>query len=225
MCQFMMTHDLYQPIVTPSPKRAARLKDGRGHVMSEAVILVSPTDRTLGYGEKMEVHRRGLRHRAFSVFLVDETGRLLLQRRHPDKYHSGGLWANSCCGHPRPKERINRAAERRTFEELGVRSNLRPVFQTSYAAEFPNGMTENEVVTVFFGRLEAVLDPHPLEVIETAFLTPQEVAEGIKKKPARHTYWLRHYFEQHLPVIEETAKAASGWNAAKQVPPLAKASC
>jgi len=117
--------------------------------MSETVILVSPTDRTLGYGDKMDVHRRGLRHRAFSVFLVDDAGRLLLQRRHPNKYHSGGLWANSCCGHPRPKERINRAAERRTFEELGVRPHLSPVFQTAYAAEFENGMTENEVVTVF----------------------------------------------------------------------------
>lgn len=179
--------------------------------MTETVILVSPTDRTVGYGDKLEVHRQGLRHRAFSVFLVDGAGRLLLQRRHPEKYHSGGLWANSCCGHPRPKEPIRRAAERRTFEELGVHVSLRPVFQTAYRADFENGMTENEVVTVYFGRLTAALAPHPMEVIDTAFVAPRDVRDRVVSEPERYTYWLRHYMTHYFPAIDRAATEAAAW--------------
>src|SRR4051794_16519236 len=100
--------------------------------MVEEVILVSPTDRATGRAEKLAAHAEGKRHRAFSIFLVDRRGRILLQRRQRTKYHSAGLWANSCCGHPRPGERTLSAARRRLSEELGISPTLQLGFVTSY---------------------------------------------------------------------------------------------
>lgn len=169
--------------------------------MPESVILVSPANRTLGYGEKLDVHRKGLRHRAFSVFLVDDCGRTLLQKRYEGKYHSGRLWANSCCGHPRPREPITQAAERRLFEELGVHVTLTPSFTTAYEAELDNGMFENEVVTIFFGRFMGGLNPNPLEVIDTELVSPDTLKEQVSSYPSRYSFWLRYYMENHFEAI------------------------
>lgn len=183
-----------------------RLKQGNIAV-SEQVILVTPNNRTLGYGEKMAVHRKGLLHRAFSVFLIDDEGRMLLQRRYEGKYHSGGLWANSACGHPRPKEPIRRAAERRTFEELGVRVSLTDVFRTLYRAELDHGMTEHELVTVFFGRLKGKLNPDPEEVSETALVAPADVKHRMTTAPETFARWMQHYVRDHFPKLQAAAHA------------------
>ena len=127
----------------------------------EQLILVDESNRATGSGGKTAVHRAGLLHRAFSIFVVDDRGRILLQRRNPKKYHSGGLWANSCCGHPRPGERTVTAARRRLNEELGVSSDLMFGFFSRYRTELDNGMHENEFVYVYFGPLRLLAAARP----------------------------------------------------------------
>src|SRR3954466_12617715 len=109
-------------------------------MLDESLILVDEHNRAAGTAGKQAVHRAGLLHRAFSIFLVDSKGRIVLQQRHPRKYHSGGLWANSCCGHPRPGERTIAAAARRLDEELGVASALRFGFYDRYHCDLDNAM-------------------------------------------------------------------------------------
>src|SRR5215470_3815873 len=125
----------------------------------EQIILVDESNRAIGVAGKHAVHRAGLLHRAFSIFVVDDRGRILLQQRNPKKYHSGGLWANSCCGHPRPGERTVTAARRRLKEELGVSAALSFGFFARYRAELDHGMQENEFVYVYFGAL--AMEPRP----------------------------------------------------------------
>src|SRR5438477_12610607 len=137
----------------------------------EQLILVDENNRAVGTGGKNAVHRAGLLHRAFSIFLVDAQGRLVLQQRHPHKYHSGGLWANSCCGHPRPGERTITAAARRLGEELGVTSTLSFGFFSRYRTALDHGMQENELVYVYFGRLESPPQPHPADVADVDYVS------------------------------------------------------
>jgi isopentenyl-diphosphate delta-isomerase len=172
------------------------------------LILVDTRDRATGRAEKLHVHRLGLRHRAFSVFLVDARGRLLLQRRSATKYHSAGLWANACCGHPRPGERTAAAARRRLREELGVDVPVTAGFRTSYRTTMPNGLIENEVVHVLFGVSPARLAPDPEEVGATAFLTLDTLRRDIARRPRRYAYWLRHYLRDHHVAVRLGADAA-----------------
>lgn len=176
---------------------------------SEQVVLVDSRNRGIGCGEKLEVHRKGLLHRAFSIFLVDGDGAVLLQKRHPGKYHSGGLWANSCCGHPRPGEPTKRAARRRLFEELGLRAELTLAFRTGYAAEVGNGLTENEIVSVYVGRLAGETAPHPEEVVGLASVTLDGLVRKIARDPASYAYWLRHYLERHRDALEPALARAA----------------
>lgn len=163
----------------------------------DKVILVDENNRATGSAGKTMAHRRGLLHRAFSIFLVDDRGRIVLQQRSPNKYHSGGLWANSCCGHPRPGERTIIAARRRLAEELGTASALSFGRFARYQAELDHGMHENEFVYLYFGRLNGTLAPDPTEIADTALLSPTEVGRRIKREPAAFTFWLKHYFQAH----------------------------
>ena len=176
--------------------------------MRQRLILVDESNRPRHRG-KTVVHRAGLLHRAFSIFIVDDQGAILLQRRSAEKYHSGGLWANSCCGHPRPGETTLAAARRRLHEELGVDGPLSFGFFTRYRAELDGGMQENEFVYVYFGPLTAQPDPDPAEVSEVEFASPDEICEP-HCAPCRtaSVYWLRHYFENHGPQIARLAKRA-----------------
>lgn len=170
--------------------------------MRETLILVDARNRARGRGEKRAVHAAGLRHRAFSIFLADAAGRLLLQRRAPAKYHSAGLWANSCCGHPRPGETTHRAAARRLAEELGVRVPLRFGFYASYRAELGDGLIEDEFVYVYFGRAPTgPLAPDPAEVSALAWTTLPALARAIRRDPERYAVWLRHYVRDHGPAL------------------------
>ncbi len=176
--------------------------------MIEELILVSPQNRAIGRAEKRAVHEAGLLHRAFSIFLVDEDGRMLLQRRSRAKYHSGGLWANSCCGHPRPGERTLQAANRRLGEELGGTSALTYAFRACYCTTLPNGMTENEIVYVFFGAIPAALAPNPDEVSQLTRMTLAELQTDIAHHPRHYAYWLRYYMKNHYAAIGRAMKAA-----------------
>jgi isopentenyl-diphosphate delta-isomerase len=172
----------------------------------ERLILVDENNRATGVGTKTHIHRAGLLHRAFSIFIVDHKGRILLQRRSREKYHSGGLWANSCCGHPRPGERTLTAARRRLTEELGIDAPLTFGFFSRYRTELDGGMQENEYVYVYFGPLTAPPNPDPAEVSDVEFASADDIARGITSKPDRYVYWLRHYFQNHGSEIARLAK-------------------
>lgn len=165
---------------------------------SERVICVDEADNPIGEAGKLDVHEQGLLHRAFSVFLFDGQNRLLLQRRALSKYHSGGLWANSCCGHPRPDEPIGEAAVRRTLEELGVVANLHTGFHFRYRADLDNGMIENEFVHMMFGRHAGPLAPEPSEVASTRWISLGALAEDVSRAPSVYAPWLRLYVESGL---------------------------
>jgi len=162
--------------------------------MSEYVILVDDNDEAIGRQEKLKAHKLGQRHRAFSVFIYrfNNLPEILLQRRHPDKYHCGGLWTNTCCGHPRPGEHVEHAASRRLFEEMGIRTELKKVDTFTYIAHFENGLTENEIDHLFIGDIKNnTIILHPEEAIDYVWVNIENLAESIHKNPERFTPWLK----------------------------------
>ena len=124
------------------------------------MILVNERDEPLGSMEKMEAHRKGALHRAFSVFIFNSRGEMLLQQRALKKYHSGGLWTNACCSHPRPGETNEAAALRRLREEMGFDTSLQQIFSFTYRASFNNGLTEHEYDHVFAGIYDEIGRAH-----------------------------------------------------------------
>jgi isopentenyl-diphosphate delta-isomerase len=163
---------------------------------ADSVILVDRDDRPLGTAPKLEAHRRGLTHRAISVIVRDAGGRLMLQRRALAKYHSGGLWTNTCCSHPRPGEDTAAAASRRLSEEMGFACPLTFLFRTHYRAAVSNDLIEDEVVHVFGGRHNDMPDPDPGEVAEWRWVTADELAGDVAARPEIYTVWFRKYCGQ-----------------------------
>ena len=158
--------------------------------MDEFVILVDNEDTDLGAMEKLEAHRQGSLHRAFSVFLFDNEGRMLLQQRAADKYHSPRLWTNACCSHPAPGESVIDAAQRRMKQELGISTRLTPQFKFTYRAELENGLVEHEIDHVFFGTWDGQLKPDPREVMDTRWLSLAELDREIATTSEKFTAWL-----------------------------------
>lgn len=168
------------------------------------VILVDEHDNPIGTLEKLEAHRQGLRHRAISVYLFNRSGELLLQRRAQGKYHCGGLWSNSCCGHPYPNESSRDAAERRLAEEMGVRVPLRKLFEFSYCLELPGGMTENEYGHIFGAVDDQPPHPDPEEADDFRYISLQDLEAELLADPQRFTPWFllcypafKDYLRQH----------------------------
>jgi isopentenyl-diphosphate Delta-isomerase len=178
----------------------------RGASNEDMLILVDERNRAVGVSGKLETHQRGLLHRAFSIFLFDETGRILLQRRASVKYHSGGLWANTCCGHPRFGERTKPAAHRRLGEELGMKARLTYGFRARYRTPLDHGLTENELVYVFGGRAEGPIRPDPQEVSETRIISVGDLIADVAARPDTYVYWLRHYLERHAADLADLAR-------------------
>jgi isopentenyl-diphosphate Delta-isomerase len=174
----------------------------RAAQQQETLILVDERNRKTGEGEKLAVHRLGQLHRAFSIFLFDPEGRILLQRRYAGKYHSGGLWANTCCGHPRIGEKTLTAAHRRLGEELGASANLHFGFRARYETPLDHGLTENELVYVYAGRFDGGLALNPEEVSATELMPLDELLQDARTRPERYAYWLRHYLAQHAPDLK-----------------------
>lgn len=165
----------------------------------EEVILVDETDQPLGRMEKMEAHRRAVLHRAFSVFIFNSSGEMLLQQRAPEKYHSAGLWTNACCSHPRPGEDTRDAAGRRLFEELGFRTDLEKVFSFTYRSEFENGLTEHEFDHVFVGKYDLQPNPDRKEVSDYRYQSMQDIETALMARPGEFTSWFRLAF----PLVKE----------------------
>lgn len=171
----------------------------------EQVILVNEQDRPLGTAPKLAAHREGRLHRAISVQLSDGRGRLLLQKRHIGKYHSGGLWTNTCCSHPRPGETTADAAVRRLEEEMGICCALRPLFTTHYRADVGNGLIEHEIVHVFAGEYDGSICPDPREADGFAYVTPEELVSDLREdaqRPAsRYSVWFKLYARDHWRLL------------------------
>lgn len=167
----------------------------------ERVVLVDERDAEIGTGPKLETHQAGALHRAFSIFLFDADGRTLVQRRAIIKYHSGGKWANSCCGHPRPGEAIEAAAERRLFEELGLRATLTYGFLARYRAELDGEMIENELVHVFVGIAQGEANLNPDEASEVRSIDLESLKSGSDLPVSDQTAWLRHYLDHHYEAL------------------------
>lgn len=165
--------------------------------MKEAeLILVTPTDEAIGTMDKMEAHQKGLLHRAFSVFIFDKEGRMLLQQRAPQKYHGGLLWTNACCSHPYPGEEVENAAKRRLAEELGFATPLKKLFAFTYKAAVENNLIEHEYDHVFAGEFEGKIDPDKDEVIAFAYHSMNEISSMLKETPDLFTSWFKIVFPQ-----------------------------
>jgi len=160
------------------------------------VILVNELDEPVGTMEKMAAHEKAVLHRAFSVFIFNSKGEMLLQQRALKKYHSGGLWTNACCSHPLPGEETIAAAKRRLYEELGFSTDLKKAFHFTYKAPFNNGLTEYEYDHVFTGRYEGTIYPDKEEVSDYCYMTLDAIEQSLQSHPQKYTAWFQIAFPQ-----------------------------
>ncbi|MDB5116426.1 MAG: isopentenyl-diphosphate Delta-isomerase [Mucilaginibacter sp.] len=158
------------------------------------VILVDEHDNEIGVMEKQEAHLSPNLHRAFSVFIFNNDGKMLLQQRANSKYHSGGLWTNACCSHPSPGEKTDQSAIRRLKEEMGFDTELQEIYSFTYKAELDNGLIEYEYDHVFFGIYNGPVNPDSNEVQNFAYKTIDEIQAEILLKPELYTEWFKIAF-------------------------------
>jgi isopentenyl-diphosphate delta-isomerase len=158
----------------------------------EIVILVNRAGRRIGVSEKLEAHRKGLLHRAFSIFLFNETGEMLLQQRATAKYHFGGLWSNACCSHPRPGEQVRSAAHRRLREELGIACPLKISGNMVYQfVDGKSGLTEHEFDYLFTGLYHGEVPFNRQEVMAVKWMPVKELEKRMITRPQQFTPWFR----------------------------------
>jgi isopentenyl-diphosphate delta-isomerase len=173
--------------------------------MSEVqVILVDENDQAIGLAEKMEAHRNGMLHRAFSVFLFNSNGEMLIHRRALDKYHSAGLWTNACCSHPLPGEEVLDAANRRLEEEMGMSCQLNWKFSFVYFANLDQGLIEHELDHVFIGVTDDLPIPNPSEVCEWRWTNLAMLEREIKSSPERFTAWFKLALPKVMMIWQNT---------------------
>lgn len=167
------------------------------------VVLVDENDEETGLMCKTEAHEKGLLHRAVSVFIINPAGDWLLQRRALDKYHSAGLWTNTCCSHPLPGESTENAAKRRLFEEMGITCDLAPLFNFTYREILENGLIEHELDYVFLGIADDIPVINDSEVADFKYFNYREMKIDIKTNPENYTIWFRKIFKQVNQHIRE----------------------
>ena len=159
--------------------------------MQELLILVDENDKEIGVLDKVSVHKSGVLHRAFSVFIFNSKGELLLQQRAEEKYHSPGLWSNTCCSHPRMGEESPDAVGRRLKEEMGIEPPTEFQFSFIYKTTFENGLTEHELDHVYFGQSDAIPAPDPQEVKDWKYISLKSLEMEIFSNPQNFTSWLK----------------------------------
>ena len=172
--------------------------------MEEHVILVDQEDHQKGTMEKMEAHLFGVLHRAFSIFIFNSKDELLLQQRALNKYHSAGLWTNTCCSHPKPGEDTLDAAHRRLMEEMGMTCHLDYGFHFTYKASFSNNLTEHEYDHVFFGQSDVLPQPNPAEVAAFKYISIAALKDDLNKKPEQYSAWLNICFDKMVEFKSKT---------------------
>jgi len=171
--------------------------------MPEYIITVDEQDREIGSMEKLEAHRLGVLHRAFSILVFNKMGELLLQRRAFHKYHTPGLWSNTCCSHQRVGETLKEAVARRLKEELGFTCECKEIHQFRYRVEFDNGLIEHEMDHVFMGKYEGEVIPNKEEVAEIRWVNLTDLKQEMNEKPEEFTYWFRILMEQLYQLPEK----------------------
>ena len=165
------------------------------------VIPVDENDNPIGTMPKMEAHEKAMLHRAFSVFILNANDEVLLQQRANDKYHSAGLWTNTCCSHPHPGEDTLGAARRRLKEEMGMEADLQFVFKFMYKAPFDNLLTEHEIDHVFIGKTDELPVINPEEVASYKYMKPEEIKLDMEQNPQSYTVWFRIIFNEFYKEI------------------------
>jgi isopentenyl-diphosphate delta-isomerase len=175
--------------------------------MPEQVTLVNQHDQAIGASEKIKAHVDGALHRAFSIFVFNPLGKVLLQKRAGSKYHSAGLWSNTCCGHPRPDEGLSKAAHRRLQEEMGFDCVLNKAFSFIYKAELENDLVEHEFDHVFIGSFHGNPVLNPEEADEYQWVSIADLKAGLAKEAGRYTYWLKPSFDSLLAHLEQNPSA------------------
>lgn len=165
------------------------------------VILVDVNDLEIGSIAKMEAHEKALLHRAFSVFIFNSKGELLMQQRATDKYHSAGLWTNTCCSHPFPGEETLVAANRRLQEEMGLKTELKFSFKFLYKAPFDNDLTEHEIDHVFIGNTDIIPKLNIDEVSNYKYMKLVDIQQHIAIEPEQYTVWFRIIFSEFIEKI------------------------
>jgi isopentenyl-diphosphate Delta-isomerase len=173
------------------------------------IVLVDADGNDMGAMEKIEAHRTGRLHRAFSIFIFNSQGALLLQQRADTKYHSGGLWSNSCCSHPVPGEALLQGAHRRLQEELGFDCELTEIFTFTYRADVGNGLIEHEHDHVLVGIHDGAIRPDPDEIQNCKWVSLEELAADISSNGCCYTDWLKLLVEFRLPDLTREIKAVT----------------
>lgn len=159
--------------------------------MADHVVLVDQMDRELGTMEKLQAHKEGRLHRAFSIFIFNSAGEMLIHQRAKNKYHTGMLWSNACCSHPLPGEEITSALRRKLAQEMGFACDLSHAFSFTYRAELDNGLTEYELDHVYTGYFDGNPNPNPDEVCDWRFIGMNELKQDVLKRPTAYTPWFR----------------------------------
>ncbi len=167
--------------------------------MKEYVILVNEKDEPVGTMEKIEAHQKGLLHRAFSVFIFNDNNEMLLQQRAFSKYHSAGLWTNTCCSHPRPGEELISAAKRRLTEEMGIETALTHQTSFIYKTDFDNDLTEHELDHVFVGKYNSSPQINKDEVNDYKWINLTELRDWISMRPEDFTSWFKIVMQTCYP--------------------------
>jgi isopentenyl-diphosphate Delta-isomerase len=174
--------------------------------MDSQVILVDELDNELGVMDKIQAHQLPVLHRAFSIFIFNDRNEMLLQQRALGKYHSGGLWTNTCCSHPSPGEETATAAQRRLKEEMGFETSLEKIFSFTYKADFENGLGEYEYDHVFVGAYNGPVQLNPEEAADYCFLSIEKITAMLQQQPEDFTIWFQlafpricNWLQQHKP--------------------------
>ena len=157
----------------------------------EHIILVDEFDNAIGTMGKMEAHQKGVLHRAFSVILFNSNGEILLQKRSKNKYHSGGLWTNTCCSHPLPNESVRDASRRRLIQEMGIDVQPEFSFKFIYKTDLDNGLIEHELDHVFIGSFDGIPSINTSEVEEWKFMSLNSLRRDIEESPELYTAWFK----------------------------------
>jgi isopentenyl-diphosphate delta-isomerase len=170
-------------------------------MVKEKVILVNEKDEQIGLMEKIEAHEKALLHRAFSVFVVNDNNEIMVQQRALEKYHSPGLWTNTCCSHQREGESNIEAGKRRLMEEMGFITDLKELFNFIYIAPFDNGLTEHELDHVMVGTYNGEPDLNPQEVAAWKWMTAQQIKTDMEQQPEIYTEWFKIIFNKYYSHI------------------------